>query len=425
MPVITIEKIIYPGRSLGHADGIVVLTDEGLPGERVEVETISAHPRRIEGRTVRIIEPSPRRVPARCAHHRACAPYQVIEYGYQLDIKTAQMREILDREGTAGMPPLELVPSPAVWNYRNRVRFHVLWTPRGGRPAYCVPGSRDEFIAVERCHLAAEPLQTIITGALRAFPRPVPSLREIEARVSAASGETLLVFHWDAPPAPTALDPVLPVLLEGDRPAGILNAWTKKGKGGEALVWGREWITDRIGEASFRIGAGSFFQVNTSILPAVTEVMASVLLRAGVRRLADIYAGLGALGLVLAPLVEAVFAVESEPGNIRFLKTNVELNQPAPVTICDGPAEEWMDWVLDRGVDAVIVDPPRKGLDPALIRSLKRRPAAVVLYLSCNPATLARDIERLGGTYRTTLIKGFDFFPQTPHLETLVVMEKT
>jgi tRNA/tmRNA/rRNA uracil-C5-methylase (TrmA/RlmC/RlmD family) len=94
------------------------------------------------------------------------------------------------------------------------------------------------------------------------------------------------------------------------------------------------------------------------------------------------------------------------------------------VTVYDGRAEDWMVWLLDRGVDAVIVDPPRKGLDASLIGALSSRPVPLVLYLSCNPTTLARDLAMMRPAYRPVLVQGFDFFPQTPHIETLAILEK-
>jgi 23S rRNA (uracil1939-C5)-methyltransferase len=107
-----------------------------------------------------------------------------------------------------------------------------------------------------------------------------------------------------------------------------------------------------------------------------------------------------------------------------LLKENAARNGAAGLTICDGRAEDWMVWVQDRGVDAVIVDPPRKGLDAGLIKALTVRPVPLLLYLSCNPATLARDLLMMRPAYRPILIQGFDFFPQTPHIETLAILER-
>jgi len=423
MPIIRIEKIVYPGRSFGRVEGVVCLTDEGLPGELAEFEPLGVKPGLIEGRTVRIIEPSPRRVPPRCAHYRVCGSYQTAEIGLQIEIKRSQWTEIFAPRRPAEAAAFEVVPSPLAWNYRTRTRFRVLWTPTGGNPAYNVSGSRTEYVPVDVCHLLAEPLQVLIKDALRAFRRPAPGLREIEARLSLASGETLLVLHWSAPPNSRDFDPVMADIAAGPRPVGIINVVKTRGNEREETGWGRDAIEEKIGGVVFGIGARSFFQVNPSILPAVIEIMAEEIRRRRCRRLADIYCGLGLFGLALATDVDRVFLVESDPSNLRFLKANIDRNGVSESTICDGPAEEWIGWVLDRGADAVVLDPPRKGLAPAIVEELKRRPVPLILYLACNPMTLARDLGRLSPRYRTARLVGFDFFPQTPHLETLAVLE--
>jgi 23S rRNA (uracil1939-C5)-methyltransferase len=423
MPDLLIDKIVYPGRSLGRLGETACLTDAGLPGERVEVEALKERPRLIEARTTRILDPSPRRRPPRCGHYRACSPYQVMDEGLQADIKRSQIAEILAAD-LAGLGTPEMTPSPRAWHYRRRIRFHVLWTPAGPRPAYNVPGTRDEFIPVDVCHLPAPPLADLIRAALECFPGPLPSLREIEARIGSDPAAPLLIFHWGIPPAPRDLDPVLTRLPADLRPAGVVSVVRRRGREEENLVWGRDWIEESVGPAVFRIGARSFFQVNPDILPAVLAAMAEALASGGARRLADLYCGLGLFGLALAPLVESVVAVESDPQNMRLLKENAARTPAHHVTVCDGRAEDWLPWIRDRGLDAVIVDPPRKGLETTLIKGLVEKPISRLIYLSCNPTTLARDLALLRPAYRPVSIRGFDFFPQTPHIETLVVLEK-
>jgi tRNA/tmRNA/rRNA uracil-C5-methylase (TrmA/RlmC/RlmD family) len=341
----------------------------------------------------------------------------------QADIKRGQLAEILAAD-LVGLGTPEMTPSPRAWHYRRRIRFHVLWTPAGPRPAYNVPGTRDEFIPVDVCYLPAPPLADLIRAALECFPGPLPSLREIEARIGSDPASPLLIFHWGIPPAPRDLDPVLTRLPADLRPAGVVSVVRRRGREEENLVWGRDWIEESVGPAVFRIGARSFFQVNPEILPAVLAAMAETLASGGARRLADLYCGLGLFGLALAPLVESVVAVESDAQNVRLLKENAARTPAHNVTVCDGRAEDWLPWIRDRGLDAAIVDPPRKGLETTLVKVLVEKPIARLIYLSCNPTTLARDLALLRPAYRPVSIRGFDFFPQTPHIETLVVLER-
>ncbi len=420
---LAIEKIIYPGKSLGRSGGKTVLTDEGLPGETVEIEVLKEKSNFTEARTIRVQAPSAFRRSPRCAHYKACAPYQIMDDSLQIEVKTGQLRELLTGMGGPGGSEIEVLPSPVLWNYRNKARFHVLWTSRGGRPAYYVPETRDRFIPVEVCHLIPPPIQSVIADALAAFKRPVSALREIEAKISGATGDILLNLHWKETPAGPDLDLVLTRLLEGHQMAGIVGIVAHGGKVEEILHWGRDFIIDRVAGTEYQIGARSFFQINPHIFPFVLDEMRSALRDSRAATLADLYCGLGTFGLALSPLLKKVYFVESEPENIAFLKKNIRLNPSDALTICDGPAEEWMPWILDRGIDAAVLDPPRKGLDPSLIKRLNARPVPLVLYLSCNPSTLARDLKLFGRSYQVAGIKGFDFFPHTPHIETLVVLK--
>jgi len=138
--------------------------------------------------------------------------------------------------------------------------------------------------------------------------------------------------------------------------------------------------------------------------------------------IADLYCGLGTFGLMLAPQAKEVFGVEPEPANLRYLKKNIERNGAGNFAICEGPSEEWLPDLLERGLDAVILDPPRRGADPHMLQQLAARPVSLVLYLSCNPATLARDLKILAAAYELRDLKIYDFFPHTPHIESLAVL---
>jgi 23S rRNA (uracil1939-C5)-methyltransferase len=119
-----------------------------------------------------------------------------------------------------------------------------------------------------------------------------------------------------------------------------------------------------------------------------------------------------------------VFGVESDPENITFLKRNIGMNHVGNFSVCEGTSEGWAEELLDKRLDVILLDPPRKGVDERVCQALLARPAKLVLYLSCNPATLARDLKRLLRIYRLRTIRGFDFFPHTPHIETLAVLDR-
>ncbi len=421
--LLEIRKVVYPGRSLGTLDGKACFTDEGLPGEIVEIERLKDKPGLIEARTLGVRSRSHERVEPRCAHYQACSPYQIAAYPHQLAIKAGQLREMLGGLTGVEAGSIGIEPSPRIWEYRNKVRFRVLWTASGAGPGYNVPGSRDRLLPGGGCWLLPASMREIADKALAAAAPLRGSLEEIEIRTSGATGTMLVVLHGKKAPRPRDANPLLEALIGDGRIDGIIHWAARGGAVEERVLWGFRHLDEIFGEAAVRIGPGSFFQVNASIVPAVLASMRAALEAAGVRTLADLYCGVGAFGLALRPPIETLYAVESEPESVALLQANIAKAGAAGVTICDGTAEEWMDWVLDRRVDAVIVDPPRKGLDTVITEGLTGRPVPLLIYLSCNPSTLARDLTRLSDAYKIDSLQGFDFFPHTPHIETLAILK--
>jgi len=158
------------------------------------------------------------------------------------------------------------------------------------------------------------------------------------------------------------------------------------------------------------------------MLGPVIEELRGFAGRARQGRMADIYCGLGTFGIALSDLFREGAGVESDPANIEFLEANTALNGIRSFRIYEGRSEEWTDLLLEKGVDMAVVDPPRKGLDPGVVRSLLGRPPASLAYLSCHPATLVRDLRALAQAFRIVSVRGYDFFPQTPHIEALALL---
>ncbi len=417
-----IKKVVYPGRSLGILGDKTCFTDEGLPGEDVEVEVFKEKPGYVEARTVEIKKPSSQRLPPRCGHYRVCSAYQIMDPGLQLQIKRQQLLELMAAE-VEHAEEIGFVPSPLPWNYRHRARFQVIISAGRARAAYHVPGSREKTVMIDRCHLVTESMNRLLDDTLAILSSTPSTPKEVEIRSSADGKEHLLVLHYRETLEPQAVDPLITGLISHHPLAGIVGISRRGRVEQESCLWGRGYIEDSIGSCRFQVGARSFFQINPSILPSVIERMETELRRIKARNLADIYCGLGTFGLSLALHCESVFGIESDPANIPFLKKNAELNGVRNLTVCEGPAGEWLPWVLERGIEAAVLDPPRRGLDPALIEGLTANPVPLILYLSCNPATLARDLRLLRRRYRPESVTGYDFFPQTPHIEALAVLQ--
>jgi 23S rRNA (uracil-5-)-methyltransferase RumA len=422
---IRIEKIVYPGRRLGLLEGKVVFTDRGLPGETVEVELFKDRRSYAEARTLRIVEPSPARVEPRCTHYLACSPYQDMDYGLEVEVKRTQVGEILSRELKRPFANLTLTPSPEVWGYRNKIGLRVLREDGVARFVYFEPGERASFVAVDRCHLVPDRTNDLL-GRIIGLVNSVPlaTVDGVEIRTSRASGESIVLCDL-ATEAETAA--VAEALSGLKRACGLVGAVASIYDGKrfrDEKLFGRDFVEERAGGLTFRIGARSFFQTNVAILDRVFADVAAAAAPLAEAVVADLYCGLGTFGMSLARSAREVFGVESEAGNIAFLKKNLALNGIGNFAVCEGTTEEWLPEILERAPDIILLDPPRRGVDPAIVRRLAEDPVPRLLYLSCNPTTLARDLKGFLEAYAITSVRAYDFFPHTPHIETLAVLEQ-
>lgn len=422
---IRVEKIVYPGRRLGLFEGKVVFTDRGLPGETVEVEVFKDRRSYAEARTVRIVEPSPDRVAPRCGHYLACSPYQDMDYGLETGIKRGQVAEILSRELKRPIANIELTPSPEIWGYRNKIGLRVLRDDGQARFVYHEPGEQASFVSVDRCYLVPDRVNDLLAALLGAINGvPLRTVDGLEIRTSRWSGESLVLCDLASEAEREAAAEAWRGLRKEFGLAGVVASIFDGKRTRDERLLGRDFIEERTGGLTFRIGARSFFQTNVPILERVFEDVAAAAALADDEVVADLYCGLGTFGMFLARRCREVFGVEPEPGNVAFLKKNLELNGIGNFAVCEGTAEEWLDEILERDPAVIILDPPRRGVDPEIVRRLVEDPVPRILYLSCNPTTLARDLKGLGQAYDIAAVRAYDFFPHTPHIETLAVLER-
>lgn len=423
--VIRIEKVVYPGRRLGLLEGKVVFTDRGLPGERVEIEVLKDRRSYAEARTLRIVEPSPSRVEPRCGHYLACSPYQDMDYGTELGIKQRQVTEILTRELKRPFDPVPLAPSPEIWGYRNKIALRVLREDGRARFVYHEPGEQALFVPVDRCYLVPDRVNDLLAALLAAIDGgPLTTVDGVEIRTTRAGGESLLLVDLATETEVAAVAAAFGALKKEHRLAGAVASIYDGKKFRDEKLFGRDFVEERAGGLVFRIGARSFFQINIAILERVFEDVAAAAGPVADAVVADLYCGLGTFGLSLARRAREVFGVEPEAGNIAFLKKNLALNGIGNFAVCEGTAEDWLPEILERVPAAVILDPPRRGVDPEIVKRLVEDPVPRLLYLSCNPTTLARDLKGLVEAYAITGVRAYDFFPHTPHIEALIVLER-
>ena len=420
-----IEKLVYPGKALGRIEGKIVFTEEGLPGELVEIEILKDRKNHLEARTINILEPSSERIKPVCSHYLACSPYQVMSYELELKIKKMQLEEIFRQFPGEEISSINFVASPVIVGYRNKIKLSFDWSSQPPVLAYHQPGSRVEMIPVDKCVLVSDEVNRVIARMNNLLKGPsLPGIQHLEIRQSYWTREILLIFYAEDE---ESLEPVtelwIPALALEPLVTGATGAFLRRNRPYFINLYGRDYLEEKIQQTIFRYGAGSFFQVNPPLLERVIEPIRDYLKNLGPVKLADLYSGIGTFGLLLAKEASEIMAVESDPTNIFYLKKNLRINRIQNLTVAEGQTEDWMEEVLDFQPRAVILDPPRKGLAPEIIRRLKQKPTHLVFYLSCNPATLARDLRLFYPEYRTVELTGFDFFPRTPHLETLAVLK--
>jgi 23S rRNA (uracil1939-C5)-methyltransferase len=420
-----IDKIVYPGRSLALVEGKVVFTDRGLPGETVEVEILKDRKSFAEGRTLSVVEKSAARVEPRCGHYLACSPYQDMEYGAQLEVKKGQVEEIFARELKLKFDALTITPSPEIWGYRNRIRLRILWEGGKARAYYHEPGEETAFLPVDRCFLVSDRVNDLLAELVGFLSgEEWETVSGLEIRESRSRGRLLAVFHLESASRIEEMAGKLQGLHHRFPLSGIVGLVRDGNRVREETIGGVARLEESVKGVIYRIGAQSFFQANVGILEKVFDDMSAAAVDHAGSGVADLYSGVGTFGLFLAKDAREVFGVEPDRANISFLKRNMNLNKAGNFNVCEGTSEEWLPSLLEREIGIVILDPPRRGVDPGMLRELAARPVPLVLYLSCNPTTLARDLKILLPAYEIRELKIYDFFPHTPHIETLAVLRR-
>ena len=416
---VKIEKLVYGGEGLGHHEGHTVFVPFVLPDEVVTVRPVGRSKKLVRGRVQQVLTPSPERTAAPCPHFAVCGGchYQHIPYEAQLHYKTGILRETLGRIGRVKWDgPIATRASPP-FGYRNRAQWKLrpVAAGAGGAVGYRQAGS-SALCPVDECPILSPRLATTL-AALRnivAQGKAPATLREVEAFADSADTNLLInagFERFDASPA--ALAEILREALPGVET--ILLHETSHDR---FELFGPGFIHYEADGSRYRVGHLSFFQVNRFL---VEELVRAVVGEESGRLALDLFAGVGLFTISLAKRFERVVGVESNLAAARDLQANIEharANAQQVNLSAESLLAEWKETP-----DMVVLDPPRAGVPPeALVRLSELAPARIT-YLSCDPATLARDLAALTGTAGRYAIKEillFDVFPQTYHIETLV-----
>lgn len=404
---ITLTTLTYGGDTLGRLpDGQAVFVPFALPGEKVRVRLLESRRGHARAALVEVLESASARVTPRCLHFGTCGGchYQHMGYAAQLEAKREILRDQLKRLGKIEDPPVgATVPSPAEWNYRNHIQFHLT---SGGLLGYirhpaAGPGP-GPVLAITECHLPEAPLNEL-------WPELEFEPGTGIERLALRAGDELMLVLESRDPEPPEVEieaGIRVVHLYEDHPLVLA--------GGASLhmeVLGR----------SFQVSAGSFFQVNRGVAGRMVEHVLERL-PASPRTVLDLYCGVGLFSAFLAGRCERLIGVESSQAACEDFATN--LDEFGNVELYEGLAEDVLPY-LKVDADMVLVDPPRAGLERRALDALLALHPGRLLYISCDPSTLARDAHRLIlGGYDLLEAVPFDLFPQTYHIESISVFER-
>jgi 23S rRNA (uracil1939-C5)-methyltransferase len=397
---VEISNLVYGGDGLGRLpDGRTVFVPYVLPGEKARVQVLVEKKSHARARLVEVISPSPVRIAPRCRHFGDCGGchYQHLPYEKQLLLKREILVDQLKRLANLPDPPVQpVVSSPRSWNYRNTVQFHL--SP-GGKIGYLAANS-NRVVEISECHLPEPVLNDI-------WPRlsleSDPDLEEIELRAG-ADEEVLLVLEGRDPRPPE---------LEVDMRLSVVYMGPEE----PYAMAGDDFVVMEVLGRPFKVSAGSFFQVNVLQAEAMVNHLLNILPLKSQNTLLDLYCGVGLFSAFLAPRVGRYIGVEVSPWASDDFAVN--LDEFDHVDLYVGTVEEVLP-ALEVSAEAVVVDPPRAGIDKAALQALVNIHPSVITYVSCDPATLARDARiLLSHGYTLEQVTPFDLFPQTYHIESI------
>jgi 23S rRNA (uracil1939-C5)-methyltransferase len=456
---VQIEAYAAEGKSIARlSDGKVLFVENAIPGDIVDVGITKDKKSWAEGRVLKLVQPSPVRIDPFCQHFGTCGgcKWQMLPYPMQLKYKQQQVADQLQRIGHIELPEIQpIIGSPHDRYYRNKLEFTFSsqryltfeeiqhrdekFTPEAAL-GFHAPGLFDKVVAIKTCYLQQEPTNLLI-NTLREYTeaRKLPYydfkaqygwLRNVIIRV-ATTGEILinLVIHHEEKEEREAILQYISTTIPG---ITSLN-YTINGKVNDTIhdqevicYAGKGYIEEILDNFRFKISPKSFFQTNTYQAEALYRVTRDFAGLTGAETLYDLYCGTGSIGIFCSQGAKKVIGIELVPDAIKDAYENAALNGISHCEFFAGDVEKICTdafFALHGRPDVIITDPPRAGMTEKLIQQLLKMRATKVVYVSCNPATQARDLQLLDAAYKITRLQPLDMFPHTHHIENVALLE--
>jgi 23S rRNA (uracil1939-C5)-methyltransferase len=452
---LSIDALAHGGEGIARLgdSGYVVFVAGAIPGDRVRAVVYKRKRNYAHARTLEVLEPGPERIPPQADHPGV--PWQVLPYERQLQIKQDQVGDALRRIG--GLDGFELepiVPALEQWRYRNKLEYSFGNGEDGElQCGFHAPAGSNRVIPIEDCLLASElgnqarrvALRWCREHGLRAWERglrhagPGPDghalLRNLVVREGRRTGPSLQVRLVTTDGELEEIPGLAAALADelGERLSGVL--WTRTGAlaettaGGETeLIWGDSELPERLGELDLRISPQAFFQTNTEMAEVLYGIAAEYAALEGWERVYDLYCGIGSIALTLAPRAGELWGIELVEQAVADAIAAARRNQIRSAHFFAGDTRLALPELVARAgrPDVLVVDPPRAGLSQKVVRRIIEAAPRRIVYISCNPTTLAPNAAQLveaGWTLRR--VRPVDMFPQTHHVESVALLERT
>jgi 23S rRNA (uracil1939-C5)-methyltransferase len=442
---LTIDSLAYGGNGVARLDGFVVFVRRGLPGDRVRARVTKVQRRHAEALATEVLEAGPQRVHAPCAHYPACGGcrFQDLAYDAQIAAKHGQVADALRRIGGVDEPPLEaIIGAEDVFHYRNKLEYSFTQLDDGPTLGFHKAGRWDEVLEVERCWLTTD-LGNAIRNAVREWARGEGLVaydqaeqrgylrhlvvregrrtRQVLVQLVTAKGERFDSGHF------------VDVLRQFPEVRSV--HWSENASAAEVtslptrLLWGDDAIEEELCGLRFRVRPNAFLQTNTVMAERLYGLVREFAGLSGPETVYDLYCGIGTIGLTLAGDALTVWGIEASEESVACALENADLNGITNTAFFAGNVGQSLRELHERSgePDVVVVDPPRAGLAGKALKRLGEVGAPRIVYVSCNPTTLAGDLKRLREQfgYELRRVRPVDMFPHTPHVESVALLEHT
>jgi len=440
---VTIEDIGHKGEGIGKVKGIPLFIQGGLPGDELKVEITKLKKNYGFAKLLEIQKPSEKRVIPRCPLAEVCGGCQIMsmDYSEQLNIKTQRVKETLKRIGKIDSTVHGTLGMEEPYHYRNKAQFPIGMDGSTPIMGFFKTGTH-EIVNTEHCYIQ-HPVNDVLTRVVKEYITKYSLtvynekskkglLRHMISRISNKTGEVMVIFVINGKELPQKEELINALKSEvKNLKTVVLNINTKNTNVifGEKTrtLYGEGYIIDKLKDLFFYISPRSFFQVN----PTQTEVLYDKALEfANLNKeqtVFDLYCGIGSITLFLAKQAKKVYGIEIVPEAIEDAKKNAKLNDLQNTEFIRGAAEKEVPKLYEKGItaDVVVIDPPRKGCEEKVLETMVKMDPERIVYVSCNPSTLARDLAYLEENgYKTREVQPVDLFPHTSHVETVVLMSR-